>query len=169
MILAALGVALGSGRASASVERAVAVRTTVTIGGPSVTVALGSGEKAYVTFSGSSGQNLGLGLTGSSIACCGATVKLLNPSGTQIGSVGFATSPTDWNLPKLTTTGTYTLLVDPGTKTGSVKLTLSKDIVGGSIAVGGASATATIVPPAMSFERVSVTEPVSAPGSTSKV
>ncbi len=144
VILAALGVSLGSGGAGASVQRPADIRTTVTIGGPAVTVTLDSGAKAYLTFSGSSGQNLGLGLTGSSIVCCGATVKLRNPSGTQIGSVGFATSPVGWNLPKLTTTGTYTLLVDPGTKTGSVKLTLSKDIVGGSIVVGGASATATI-------------------------
>ena len=144
IILAALGVALGSGGAGASLRRAADVHTTITIGGSSVTVTLGSGAKAYLTFSGRSGQNLGSGLTGSSIACCAATVKLLNPSGTQIGSVAFSTAPTDWNLPRLTTTGTYTLVVDPGTKTGSVTLTLSRDIVGGSIAVDGASVTAMI-------------------------
>lgn len=114
-------------------------------GGSSVVVTLStSGDKGYVTFSGSSGEQLGLGLTSSSFSSF--TVKLNDPSGTTVySSPVFATSA-DANFPTLASTGTYTIVIDPGTATGSVTLTLSDDLTD-TISVGGSAKTVTISRP----------------------
>jgi RHS repeat-associated protein len=126
-----------------SPTRAADVNTSITVGGASVPVTLGAGEKAFVTFSGTTGEHLGLGLTGVSIPCCSTTLKLMDPSGAQVFSTGVGSSDTAVNFPKLLSTGTYTIVLDPGGSAGSVTFTLSDDLVA-SITIGGSSPTVTI-------------------------
>jgi len=90
------------------------------------------GQNGRLTFSGTAGQNLGIGyspLTTSPVAQS-VYFKLLKPDGTQLFS-DFWSSPKSNNWPTLPTTGTYTLLVTPpATATATVGLLLSSDVTG---------------------------------------
>lgn len=115
------------------------VTGTITIDGSSVTPTLTvPGQRARYTFSGTAGQWVNLGL--SSVSITSSTVSMLKPDGTTlvsgtIGTSGGSLDPTT----ALPTTGTYTLVVDPGsTYTGSMTLTLSSAL-SGAITLDGAS------------------------------
>jgi hypothetical protein len=126
-----------------NVRRTVAdVNTSITVGGATVTVTLASGEKGYVSFAGTAGEHLGLGLANVSFPCC-PTVTVLDPNGSQILFAGFNGGGAQ-NLPTLTTSGTFTMVIDPGTGTGSVDLTLSDDANSGAVSIGGSTVTASI-------------------------
>ena len=115
---------------------------SITQGGSSVVVSLStSGDKGYLTFSGSSGEQLGLGFTSDSFSYF--QLALQDPGGATVYSSYVFSSTKDVNLPALGSTGTYTIVVDPGSATGSVTLTLSDDLTD-TIAVGGSAKTATI-------------------------
>jgi RHS repeat-associated protein len=101
---------------------------TISVGGSSNTVTISrAGQNERLTFSGTAGENLGLGMTSSSIAS--GKVYLYRSNGTQVGGTGIfvSTSGEDINWSNLPATDTYTLFVDPSTYTGSVTLTLSDD------------------------------------------
>jgi len=115
---------------------------TIGIGGPTVPLTLArQGQRARLTFSGTAGQRLDLGLSSSTISS--ATASILNPDGTTLGSVGFSTTSTALDV-ALPSTGTFTVLIDPNTiATGSVTLTLSEEIAG-TITPGGAAVPVSI-------------------------
>lgn len=142
------GVASGSislGRSGSATRRAASdVQTSISVGGSAVTVSLtSSGDKAYVTFDGTAGEQLGLGLTSPSFTGS-VSVKVNDPSGAQVASTSLFKTPTDLNISALPTTGTYTIVIDPGvSNTGSVTLTLSDDLTD-SITQGGSAVTASI-------------------------
>jgi YD repeat-containing protein len=101
---------------------------SVTIGGSGLAVSLSPepGRNATVTFSGTSGQQVNVHLTGNTIAS--VTVKLLKPDGTQLAStISGSSSFTLWSQPQtLPATGTYTIVIDPpGANTGSITVTVS--------------------------------------------
>ncbi len=115
------------------------VTGTITIDGSSVTPTLTvPGQRARYTFTGTAGQWVNLGF--SSVSITSSTVSMLKPDGTTlvsttIGTGGGSLDPTT----TLPTTGTYTIIVDPGsTYTGSMTLTLSSALTG-SITLDGAS------------------------------
>ena len=123
--------------------------SAIAIGGPSVVVSITTpGDTAQVTFAGSAGEHVDLGMTSADIGS--ATAELVAPDGGQVGSdlfvfiSGRGSPPGAWTLPA---EGTYTILVDPhASQTRSVTLTLSDDLVG-TIAQGGSSPVAAISRP----------------------
>lgn len=76
---------------------------------------LAAGQKATYTFSGTQGQNAGLGLTGLATTPSGksVTVTIADSDGTQVGSFT-ASASTGYAVPTLPITDTYTVTIDPG-------------------------------------------------------
>jgi hypothetical protein len=94
---------------------------TVAIGGPAVTVTTTvPGQNASLTFSGTSGQQVTVRVTGNTMA---VTVKLLKPDGTTLTSSISSASSFNLATQTLPTTGTYTITIDPsGANTGSMNV-----------------------------------------------
>lgn len=115
------------------------VTGTITIDGSTVTPTLTvPGQRARYTFTGTAGQWVTLGL--SSVSLTSSTVSMLKPDGTTLVSTTISTAGGSLDpTTALPTTGTYTIVVDPGsTYTGSMTLTLSAALTG-SITLDGAS------------------------------
>jgi len=108
----------------------IAINGSVTVDIPSIA------QRAWITFTGTAGQRLGLGIT--NVTYASGDVHILKPDGTTLlGTTTFTASGRDVNVPKLPTTGTYTIQVNPQyPNTGSVTLILSEDLTG-SIAING--------------------------------
>jgi subtilisin family serine protease len=131
------------------------VTSTITPGGPPVTVTMGPvpGQNALVTFSGTQGQRISLNMSNVTIgtsSCCSARTSITNPDGSTLvyaTPVGRNGGFIDTKV--LRTTGTYTILVDPqGADLGSMTLTLydvPSDLTG-TIAVGGGPVSLTLAP-----------------------
>jgi hypothetical protein len=111
------------------------------------------GQNALVTFSGTQGQRIALGMSNVTIGtstCCSARVSIANPDGSTLvyaTPVGRNGGFLDTRV--LPTTGTYTILVDPqGADLGSMTLTLydvPPDLTG-TIAIGGGPVNLTLAP-----------------------
>ncbi len=105
------------------------VTGTLALDGPSVPVSLPKpGQTARYTFNGNAGQWVSLGLT--SVDITSSSVTLMTSEGTILAStaVGTAGGTLEDQNP-LPTTGTYTILVDPGSSyTGKMTLTLSTEV-----------------------------------------
>jgi subtilisin family serine protease len=97
----------------------------ITPGGPAVTITTTvAGQSATLTFQGSAAQRVSLKISGVTISQ--ATVSLLKPDGTALGSsVYVGTSGAYIDTRTLPVAGTYTIVVDPsGQNTGSATFTL---------------------------------------------
>jgi YD repeat-containing protein len=124
-----------------------------------VPVSLGRpGQNARLTFDGTAGVPVSLGVTSISLnsgTCC-VDVTWLKPDGTVFASKGFSAppgTPGDIEQGPLPVTGTYTIVVDPRyAKTANATLTISQDLVS-SITIGG----------------LSVAVPISRPGQNAQV
>ncbi|WHZ29952.1 MAG: hypothetical protein OJF51_004754 [Nitrospira sp.] len=117
---------------------------TMTLDGASAPISLTkAGQTARYTFSGTSGQWVGLGFTSVTIAF--STVTLLKPDGTTLASTTIGTAGGGLEPPgTLPTTGTYTLVVDPsGTNTGNITLKLMS-YLSGTLNLDGTPTTSTI-------------------------
>jgi hypothetical protein len=123
----------------------VDVTGTIIIGGSPVTVNLTTpGQNARLTFSATAGQRVSF--TQTAFSSCAHRLKILKPDGSTLIDV-CAGSFVDVTV--LPTTGTYTLVVDPGgTSTGSTTLTLY-DVVDatGSLSINGSAIAVTITTP----------------------
>jgi YD repeat-containing protein len=115
----------------------------ITINGASVNVNIArQGQRARLTFSGTTGQRLTIGTTNSTR---NATYTVSNPDGSQLitqvlGSGALA-------LPLLPATGTYNIVLEPDHGIPmSVTVALSAEI-SGTIVIGGAAVPVTIVEP----------------------
>ncbi|MGH7268084.1 MAG: IPT/TIG domain-containing protein, partial [Candidatus Rokuibacteriota bacterium] len=99
---------------------------TLTAGGAAVPITIGTpGQNARLTFTGTADQKVSLRAT--SVTIGGTTwMSILKPDGTTLaGPAGATTSGGFLDATTLPTTGTYTVLVDPGgTSTGNMTLTL---------------------------------------------
>jgi hypothetical protein len=112
---------------------------SITVNGDPVVLSIPrAGQRARLTFSGTSGQRLSLGTTASTLAS--AAVSILKPDGSVlVFPVGFGTTPTALDTPVLPATGTYTMFIDPSAaNTGNVTLTLSEEVTG-TVVVDGSS------------------------------
>jgi hypothetical protein len=105
------------------------------------------GQRGWVTFSGTAGQKVSLGVSSISGLSTSSDLWILNPDGSTLTGTSTLNSGccnNNWHL-TLPTTGTYKILVDPfGTNTGSVTLTLSSEVDAGTIVVDGTSVTMTL-------------------------
>jgi hypothetical protein len=123
---------------------------TIVAGGPPVTVTTTtSGENARATFSGTSGQDISLKITG--VTMSSALVSILKPDGTNlVAASSFGTGGKYIDTKNLPVGGTYTILIDPQNAViGSATLTLY-DVpadAAGSITPGGAPLTLTTTIP----------------------
>jgi YD repeat-containing protein len=123
------------------------VTGTITIDGPSVPVILARpGQDARVTFEGTAGQRLDLGVgevsfgTGAGVV----EVSILGPEGTTVASKIVASKGRSIHTDHLPDTGTYTIVVNPQeAKTVSLTLTLSEPLTG-AVTIGGPSVPVTL-------------------------
>jgi hypothetical protein len=130
------------------------VTGTIAIGGAAVALTLPqAGQRARLTFDGTEGQRLSLGLTDSTILSGIASV--IHPDGSTVASRGgFGSGNTTLDMPPLPVTGTYVMLLDPFTSyQGNVTLTLSEELTG-TITPGG-SPVAVSIPRASQRARLS--------------
>ncbi|MBZ5509240.1 MAG: IPT/TIG domain-containing protein [Acidobacteriia bacterium] len=124
------------------------VTGTITAGTALTATTTTAGQNALYAFSGTTGQQISINLSGSTYVGCNAVVvSVLKPDGSTLGSVGLCNSSTGF-LDSLTlpTTGTYTALVNPqGTTTGSITLLLNTfaDVTGTITAGTALTATTT--------------------------
>ncbi|MBZ5508022.1 MAG: IPT/TIG domain-containing protein [Acidobacteriia bacterium] len=113
---------------------------TISVGTSLTATTTVAGQNARYTFSGTSGQQMSITLSGNTYTGCNAVVvSVLKSDGSSIGSTGICNSATgSLNSITLPATGTYTVLVDPqGTTTGSVTLLLNNFAdVTGTISIG---------------------------------
>lgn len=120
---------------------------TITPGGSSVTVTTTTpGQKARLTFSGTSGQRIAMR---SESSLSSWQYGILNPNGTIINSILYPSSNPFWGPNTLTATGTFTVVVDPKTNAGAVTVTVfdvPADITG-TIDPNGAAVPITISVP----------------------
>ena len=118
----------------------------LTIDGPPVPVTLRPGQKARLTFEGTAGQRVSLGVTEVSFGTGDdVLISILKPDETALVSTTMGTSGGDLDTDPLPETGTYTIVVDPegssfdpGATTASLTLILSEP-VSGTITIGGSS------------------------------
>jgi hypothetical protein len=82
------------------------------------------GQNGTLTFSGTATQQVTVRMTGNTFGS--TTVKLMKPDGTQLATVTSSSQTFNVATQTLPTTGTYTIVVDPGTaNTGSVNVTVT--------------------------------------------
>jgi hypothetical protein len=118
---------------------------TIVADGSSVTGTINRvGQRARMTFDGTAGQIVSLGVNATLPGCCNF-LGIYNPDGSLLDQSGVSlTLDSNWHL-TLPATGTYTILIDPySTTTGSVTLTLSSEVNGGAVTINGSSVPITI-------------------------
>jgi YD repeat-containing protein len=118
------------------------INGTITPGTPITATTTSAGQNARYTFSGTTGQQFSINLSGSTYVGCNAVVvSILKPDGTTLGSTGLCNTATGFlDSQTLPTTGAYTVLVNPqGTTTGSITILLNSFAdVTGTISAGTA-------------------------------
>jgi hypothetical protein len=114
----------------------------IPVDGAAADVAIANpGEGARLTFAGAAGENLGLGITGVTLAPASVTTTdfyVFKPDASLFTNVRCAADGTQcaMNLENLPVTGTYTIIVQPSSgATGMQRLWLSHDVTG-SLAAG---------------------------------
>jgi hypothetical protein len=131
----------GKGAATATMEVLLDPDRSLVIDGPTLASTIDvAGGSARFTFAGTTGQNLGLGISNLALtAAANASVDIYKPDGTSLtgfgctGSVGGCSG----NLANLPATGTYGVVVRPASgATGNFATTLSTDLRG-NLAIGG--------------------------------
>jgi YD repeat-containing protein len=101
------------------------------------------GQMARVTFSATAAQRLNLAVTNANLS---TALTILKPDGTSWVTTSVSNNSVVDTAPA-PTTGTYTIVLDPGaTSTGNLTLTLSAEI-GGSIVMGGSPVSVSITRP----------------------
>jgi len=106
----------------------VDVTGTITAGTPLSTSTTTAGQNARYTFSGTTGQQVSINMSGSSYTGCNAVVvSILKPDGTQLSAAGICNGTSGFlDSQTLPSTGTYTVLVNPqGTTTGGITVLLN--------------------------------------------
>jgi len=124
------------------------VTGTILVDGPSITATIPRvGQRARITFSGTQGQIVSLGVNSITGLGTSSTMQVYDPNNNLIAEEGVFLDINDnyhMSLPA-PGTATYTILIDPFTTTaGSITLTLSSEVNGGAITINGLAAPITI-------------------------
>jgi hypothetical protein len=126
-----------SSMTTASFQLALLAGVALPIDGPAQSVAITvPGAGARLNFSGTAGENLGLGITGSApntAPAINATLAVHKPDGTQLTTIYCYVGGTQCsgNFANLSATGSYTIIVQPmNGATGTLQVWLSHDVVG---------------------------------------
>jgi len=130
----------------------VGFSSRVSVGG-NLTVTISTANNiGLVVFDGTAGHRLSLLTSSNTMTSTGGatTISINNPNGSSLVSQSVTTSAPFIGAQSLSTTGTYTIVVQPsGGATGSITLALY-DVpanVSGSVSVGGSSVPVTITSP----------------------
>jgi YD repeat-containing protein len=124
------------------------VTGAITIDGASVPLSITrTGQRARVTFTGTAGQALSMGLTSASV---GGQVTVFSPSGaTLLGPVSYSAPDASVHFSALAATGSHEILIDfSGTNTGSITVWLSQTI-GATTALNGTGLFVNITRPGL--------------------
>jgi len=131
-----------AGTTQAAYKVALLRGTAFPVDGPPADVSIANpGEAARLTFNGTAGDNLGLGISGVTLvpaASASTSVAAYKPDGSLLASTICKADGTSCaaNLQNLPVTGSYTVIVQPVSgATGSQRLWLSRD-VGGTLITG---------------------------------
>jgi len=101
------------------------------------------GQRARMTFSGTAGQFVSLGINSTTLSTS-SDLLVYNPDGTTLTWTSTMFASTNFHM-TLPATGTYSIILDPDSaSTGSTTLTLSSEINAGSLTVNGGAALVTI-------------------------
>jgi len=118
------------------------------VDGSSNPIALPTARVASIQlFDGKAGDLLTLGVTSTTISSC--TIKVFNPDGTALTAAAGVTvtaAGQGVQLPKLPTSGTYTLVADPGANTGTISLSIVSPLQA-TLSLGGTPTQVTLAPP----------------------
>lgn len=95
-------------------------------------------------FDANAGNLLAIGVSSMSLAS--ATLTVLNPNNTVLTSGTVTASGQGLQIPVLPSTGTYTLVVDPGANTGSIAVGITGPITG-TLTLNGAPTPLSLTPP----------------------
>ncbi len=121
---------------------------TITPGGAAVPISLARvGQNARLSFSGTTGQTVSVGITAVTIAS--SDVKILQPNGTVLVSKNGVYTTDAIDTVVLPVSGTYAIFVDPAaTYTGNMTLTLynTPDVIG-TIEIDGSTVAPTLTVP----------------------
>ncbi len=102
-------------------------------GAPLVATTSAAGKTALVLFDGTAGQ-VGLALEMTSLSMSGGTVTVFGPDGSQLAASSIGSPST--GIPRLARTGTYTVVIAPGTS-GSATVHLGTvDLKTGALTIG---------------------------------
>lgn len=120
------------------------VTGSMTVDAAATSLSLSTYQYANETFTANAGQSIGIGITSLATTPTGGnlSVKLVSPSGKTILSTTTPSSAANAGVypTPLTETGTYTLMLDPGAKSATLKAQVVSDVTG-TLTVGGASVT----------------------------
>jgi len=95
-------------------------------------------------FDGNAGDLLTVGVSSMSLPVC--TLRVYAPDGTQLVSGSITASGQGLQLPKLPTTGTYAIVVDPASNTGSIALGVFEPVQA-ALTLNGAATSVNLSPP----------------------
>lgn len=111
------------------------------VDGPPTAVSMRSGQRGRFTFTGTVGQNIGLGVTGFNSVPTGGSVSItvIGPTGANVTSCTSLNANASCNIPSLPANGTYTVLLNASDAHAlALDLMLSSDITG-TLAVDAAT------------------------------
>jgi YD repeat-containing protein len=138
-----------TGSMTVSIYNVVDVTGNMTPGGSSSSLTMSTpGQKAQITFSGTTGRQVSLRLTNTTITS--TNVSITSPGGSLLVPVTTITSPGGFiDTKALPSTGDYTILLDPGFNyTGTTTVSLYDVVdVTGNITIGGAAVNVTTTVP----------------------
>ena len=135
----------GTGSVTLTLSSEANAGTIVVDGASATATTTRVGQRARMTFSGTNGQFVSLGVNSTALTT-GSYLGVDNPSGSTLISTGIGSVSTSTNFDMtLPATGIYSIILDPsGTGTGSVTLTLSSEADAGTIVIDGPSVPVTI-------------------------
>jgi uncharacterized surface protein with fasciclin (FAS1) repeats len=108
----------------------------ISIGGAPVTSNVNVGQDVFLTFNGTAGQQISLGISNSNLN--EPVVSILKPDGSTLASTTVIWSGAFIDVQTLPTTGTYTVFIDTGSPGGTITVQLyDASAINGTITVGG--------------------------------
>lgn len=145
-----------TGSVTLQLNNATQVNGTITVGGPAVTETLNAGQDAYLTFSGTAGQQISL--NASNISLYYPSISILNPDGSTL-----VTSSGSIAVQELPNTGSYSIFIDSGAQAGSMTVQLyNESDVSASVNVSDAYATAVLADQPLNYWRLDEGGPATA-------
>ena len=115
----------GPSSGSATISLTQNITESIAINSPLTVSSNAAGQVYDLTFSGTSGQVVSVAITNANFPTSCANLSIVNPDGSTLASTGVCGSNTSINNKTLPATGTYTILVNSNSSSGSATITLT--------------------------------------------